>query len=286
MRRVIKLKIAIFLFSGTGNTYFIGKKIQSAFIENNVFCDLFTVEVTHDDNQIINDYDVIGLGYPIYGSDVPLIIKNWVDSLKIQNQKKAFVFCTQMMYSGDGAAYGGRLLEKKGFTIRQQAHFNMPNNITDYKILRAFNKHDLIKLEYKKTQQAYRFVNQILMDKKRRKGSNLFSLILGLIQRIPYQRIEMKWLSSAIKIEDSCILCKKCVDLCPTNNFIVEEGILKTTNRCIACYRCINHCPVNALHCSKKALVKVPYKGPSESFDIKHVMKDDLITNDTNVSKS
>lgn len=275
------MKIAIFIFSGTGNTYFIGKKLQNEFKENGVSCNLFTVEKEHDDDHLIDSYDLIGLGYPIYGSDVPLLIKNWINGLKMHNQKKAFVFCTQMMYSGDGAAYGGRLLEKKGFVIRQQAHFNMPNNITDYKILRPFNKHNLIKIEQKKTKQVNRFAKKILVDKKCKKGSNLFSLGLGLLQRIPYQKMEMKWISNSIKIEDHCILCKKCIDLCPTGNFEIKDGILTTKNLCFACYRCINHCPVNALHSSKNALVKQPYKGPSKGFDIKDVMEDCLTVNET-----
>jgi ferredoxin/flavodoxin len=276
------MKIAIFIFSGTGNTYYIGKKLQDVFKENNTLCDLYTLEKRHDDDRLIDDYDVIGLGYPIYGSDLPLLTKKWIDGLTIHQQKKAFVFCTQMLYSGDGAAYGGRLLEKKGFVIKQQAHFNMPNNITDYKILRPFNRHNLFKIEQRKTKQVTRFVQNIMVDKKCRKGSNLFSLSLGLLQRIPYQKMEMKWISNAIKIEDHCILCKKCIELCPVGNFEIVDNVLKTKNSCFACYRCINHCPVNALHSSKSTLVKHPYKGPTEGFNIKDVMDDCLTTNDVN----
>jgi len=277
--RKIPMKVAIFLFSGTGNTYYIGRKIQDAFHEHHTLCDLFSIENKHDDDTLIDQYDVIGLGYPIYGSDVPILIRNWIDELKMHEGKRAFVFCTQMMYSGDGAAYGGRLLHKKGFIIRQQEHFNMPNNITDYKILRPFNKHNLERIEEKKTKQVKKYVHQIMVDQRRRKGSNPLSLCLGLLQRIPYQKLEMKWISNSIKIEDHCILCKTCIDLCPTDNFEIKDGILMTKNQCIACYRCINHCPVNALHSSKNALVKHPYHGPEKQSNIKDVMKDYLTEN-------
>ena len=76
------------------------------------------------------------------------------------------------------------------------------------------------------------------------------------------------------KFEENCILCKKCIDLCPTGNFEIKDNMLVTNNSCIACYRCINHCPVNALHSSKKSLVKHPYKGPIKGFNIKDVMED------------
>lgn len=270
------MKVAIFIFSGTGNTHFIARKLQDDFRAHHIFCDLFTVEKKHQDNHIINNYDVIGLGYPIYGSDVPILINHWINGLETHHQKRAFVFCTQMMYSGDGAAYGGRLLKKKGFMVRQQAHFNMPNNITDYQILRPFNKHNLIKIEQRKSKQTKRFVQKIILDKPCKKGSNPISLCLGLLQRIPYQKMEMEWISHAIKIEESCILCGQCIDICPTDNFRITDGKLMTNHTCIACYRCINHCPVNALHASKNSRVKNPYKGPVERFDIKDVMKDYL----------
>ena len=270
------MKVAIFLFSGTGNTYYIGRKIQDLIIEKGNDCDLLTVEKKHEDDTLIDAYDIIGLGYPIYGSDIPIPIRNWINKLQLHTSKRAFVFCTQMMYSGDGAAYGGRLLEEKGFIIRQQEHFNMPNNITDYKILRPFNHHNLERIQLRTTRQINRFVKNILLDQKHRKGSNPFSLGLGLLQRIPYQKMEMKWISDAIKIEDQCILCKKCIELCPTHNFEIREGILVTNNHCVLCYRCINHCPVNALHSSKKGLVKHPYKGPSKTFKIKDVMEDHI----------
>ena len=268
------MKIAIFLFSGTGNTYFIAKKIQDSLTKNGHHCSLFTVEKKHNDDQLIDEYDVIGLGYPIYGSDVPIIVRNWISGLKMHHSKRAFIFCTQMMYSGDGAAYGGRILEKKGFIIRQQAHCNMPNNITDYKILRPFNRHNLERIEHKKNIQVNRFVRRIITDKISKKGSNIMSLCLGLLQRVPYQKMEMKWISDAIKIEDNCILCKKCIELCPTDNFDIVNGVLVTKNSCILCYRCINHCPVNALHSSKNARVKKPYHGPEKKFNIKDVMED------------
>ncbi len=269
------LKVAIFQFSGTGNTYYISQLIQEEMREKRIICDLYAIESLSESNHLINHYDVIGVGYPIYGSSIPKIVRDWMDHLRFRTDKRGFVFCTQMMYSGDGAAYGARILRKKGYKIFQQEHFNMPNNITDYKILQTNHEIQYEKIFAKNINKIKRFVKNILLERTRYKGSNPISLSLGLIQRVPYRLLEKKLMNHAILLEPNCIMCKKCVELCPTKNFVVIDEMLKVKNKCILCYRCINHCPVQALHISKKTLVRKPYHGPTKEFRIKDVMIND-----------
>ncbi|MCF7924655.1 MAG: EFR1 family ferrodoxin [Candidatus Izimaplasma sp.] len=266
------MKILIMQFSGTGNTYTIAKIIQDGLIKEGHYVDLYPIEKIADCNELIKEYDLVGIGYPIYGSDIPQIIYNIINKLQPENSKKGFIFCTQLMFSGDGAAYVAKKLVKKGFIIRQLAHFNMPNNITDSLGFIA-NKTNYDKLLKRKQKQVDKFVKAINKDKRKMKGKNIFSNILGLIQRIPFQKFEKSFYEHAIKIEDTCILCKKCIDLCPVDNFSIKDNKLIENDKCILCYRCINHCPTKSLHISKKKLVKKPYKGPVKNFDIDDVKK-------------
>ena len=244
------MKILIMQFSGTGNTYLISKMIQDNLINKNHIVDLYPIEKITDVNSLKKAYDMIGIGYPIYGSDTPKIVNDLIEELSSKDCNKAFIYCTQLMYSGDGAAYVAKKLKIKGFIIRQLAHFNMPNNITDF--LRFFsNKHNYKRLNKRKQRQVKRFVKKIDENKKSLKGMNFISNLLGLVQRIPFQKYEKSIYDHSIKIENSCILCKKCIDLCPVDNFKVEDNKLVENNRCILCYRCINHCPTNSLHISK-----------------------------------
>lgn len=64
-------------------------------------------------NQVILKSDICGFGYPIYGSDLPEIVKNFISGLETVKNKKAFMFCTQWLWSGDGAAEGRRYLRMK-----------------------------------------------------------------------------------------------------------------------------------------------------------------------------
>jgi len=269
------LKVAIFQFSGTGNTYYISQHIQEEMREKRIICDLYAIESIRESDHLVDHYDVIGLGYPVYGSSVPRIVRKWIDSLRHRTDKRGFVFCTQMMYSGDGAAYAARLLRKKGYRIIQQEHFNMPNNITDYKIFRTKKVINYEKIETKNIHKVNKFVKNILLERKFLKGSNPFSLVLGLMQRVPYIFLENHMMNHAIKLEPNCMLCGKCVELCPTKNFVIKDEKLKVRNRCILCYRCINHCPVQALHIHRNTLVERPYHGPTMQFKIKDVMVHD-----------
>jgi ferredoxin len=243
--------------------------------EKRVICDLYAIESLKESDHYINHYDVIGLGYPIYGSLIPKNVYKWIDRLRFRSDKRGFVFCTQMMYSGDGAAYGARLLRKKGYHILQQEHFNMPNNITDFKIFKSNKEINYERIEQRNTKKVKRFVKNILLEKRFLKGSNPFSLCLGLLQRVPYTFMQKRRMNHAILLEPNCIKCGKCVELCPTKNFVLKDNILKVRNRCILCYRCINHCPVLALHISKNTLVDKPYHGPTMQFKIKDVMTND-----------
>lgn len=266
------MRIGIFQFSGTGNTYFVAATLQRELQKRGHSVDLWPIETIDDPDPTIESYDRIGIGYPIYGSDAPIIVRAFIDRIEGRNMR-AFVFCTQWLFSGDGAAYVAKKLEKKGFECRQLAHFGMPNNITDFLSFLPV-KTNLVRLKRRKERQIRRFAKAIDHNRRRRKGMNPIAHLLGIMQRNPYRKYEDSFLDHLIKIDDTCILCGKCADLCPVDNFEISDGRLMEKNTCIACYRCINHCPVNALHASAKKRVRTPYAGPVSIDDVRKAVMD------------
>jgi len=275
-------KVALFVFSGTGNTYYVAKKIQDAFSDSFV-CSVYSMEKHMlDASKIIEDADLVGIGYPIYGSSLPEIVFEFINRLDT-HQKRAFTFCTQMMFSGDGAAYGGRILGKKGFEVLWQEHFNMPNNLTDVGFLHLFDPGSDEKIQKRIEKKANRLVKRIESMKPRKMGSNPFSLFLGLLQRLPYDGFKHSKRPPRIRIhQKACIACGTCVDLCPSGNLFFKEGILCDEDKCILCYRCVNHCPTGALTVFSKKPLKKPYLGPYKGFDIRTVKEDHLRSEKTN----
>jgi len=270
------LKIAIFFFSGTGNTYFVAKQLCDQF-RISERCDLYSIEKhLQDGEDIISKYDLIGLAYPIYGSSVPYIVSDFIDHLE-EHSLPAFVICTQMMFSGDGAAYGGRLLEKKGFHSLWQEHFDMPNNISDLRFLTSHRLPHYERIQSRVEKKSIRFARRVLSGKPKKKGSNVLSLLLGLMQRGPFEAIDKSVYQQSLRInENKCNLCQKCVLICPVQNLEKADNKILIHDHCTLCYRCVNQCPEKAIYMINKLGVKHPYHGPEEHFNIGNVMKDDL----------
>ena len=175
------MKIAILYFSGTGNTYYVAKEFEDQFQQLGFQCDLFRLEDGNLTSETISTYDLIGFGAPVYGSSFPHIVKTKIKSL--QGHQSCFTFVTQMMFSGDGAAYLGRLIQKQGFQSRYQIHINMPNNITDISWLTR--KHPPYEVIAKRVHRKVAFlIHRIQTNRPYRLGSNPFSLMLGLLQQI------------------------------------------------------------------------------------------------------
>ncbi|MDD4184913.1 MAG: EFR1 family ferrodoxin [Candidatus Izemoplasmatales bacterium] len=266
------MKIVILQFSGTGNTFALARILQDILIGYGHETDLFPIESVSDPASLLLKYDLFGLAYPIYGSDLPKIVRKLIDSLDTNTNQRGFVFCSQYLFSGDGAAYAARLLINKGYVIRQLAHFNMPNNIAD--IMRFLPIGEAKpKLMKRKEKEVKRFASKIHFDKLCLKGMNVFSQFMGLSQRAPFQKFGDVMFDHAIKVDSCCTLCGRCIEICPVGNLSIDEGKIKEHNRCLLCYRCINHCPEGALHIHKSKSVRFQYKGPYAGFVIDDVKK-------------
>jgi len=48
---------------------------------------------------------------------------------------------------------------------------------------------------------------------------------------------------------DKCVTCKRCLEVCPHQVFVYEEGIhMAHKDRCIECGACKMNCPTGAIH--------------------------------------
>ena len=83
-------------FSGTGNTEYIAKLFSH---QMDVEC--ISIEADMDFTSILKAHDTIAFCYPIYGSRVPRIMREFVAKhMSDITGKKLIIFVTQFLFSG------------------------------------------------------------------------------------------------------------------------------------------------------------------------------------------
>lgn len=269
-----KLKVAIFWFSGTGNTAWVANNICNVFELRGYDCQNYNIERLDlaKNGPIIKEADICGFGYPIYGSDLPVPMKDFILKLNNNEGKKSFVFCTQWLWSGDGAAEGRRYLQTKGFFCLWGEHFLMPNNvcITQSNILPFTNDPAKISRYLKRNQQkCYRFASIIMNGEKFFRGSNYLAYLSGYyLQRMFFKKNFYRFQNDIGFSDDRCTKCAKCVKMCPVNNLKkdIKTGRMLTSGNCILCLRCYNFCSESAITYRGKPFNLnrgSPYRGPT-----------------------
>ncbi|MDR2166638.1 MAG: EFR1 family ferrodoxin [Clostridiales bacterium] len=246
-------------FSGTGNSKYIARLFSRA-----VGARCTSIEADSDFEWAMNRYDTMAFCYPVYGSRVPRIMREFVaehmDKLK---GKKIIIFATQMMFSGDGARAFADLFKPGWVEIIYAEHFNMPNNICNTPMLRPPGRRKVLEYRRKAKVKMKRVCSDISRGIVRKRGFSQVAKRLGGIQGNAWPKIEER-AKSDVRIHDDCIACNLCVKICPMKNLVNEDGVIKQLNNCTVCYRCVNRCPKQAITVFFHIRPKWQYKGMRE----------------------
>jgi len=255
--------MVMFYFSGTGNSRFIAGSFAASaelFCKNmNSRC--CSIEENVDFIQLIASEEIIGFCYPVYGSRVPRIMREFsLKHIECFKNKKVIIFCTQLIFSGDGARAFTDIFPRNYFDVIYAEHFLMPNNVCNLFFLPlASNKKVrkyIVKAEQKMETVCKNITNGIVI----KKGFNVISRVLGLMQGVFIPLIEKSSLDSVV-IHNNCTQCKLCVSICPMKNLVFHNNRIMQKSNCTICYRCINKCPQKAISLFFKGRVKTQYKG-------------------------
>lgn len=231
-------------FSGTGNTKFC--------VEHLIAClepeaKAYSIEDESVSEQIKREQEII-LGYPIYFSNLPKIVKDFIiENKELWKDKKIYLVATMGLFSGDGAGVAARVLKKYGAKITGGLHLTMPDCICDEKVLKKplEKNRAMINKSKAKIEAA---ANRYKEGKPTKEGLNFLYHMAGLFGQRLYFYNKTKNYTDKLKInKEKCIGCGKCAGLCPMKNITIEEKKAISHKSCTMCYRCANNCPVQAI---------------------------------------
>lgn len=280
------MKAVIFYFSGTGNTWWVANKIEEKLNEKGISIKKYSIEneeIAKPDvhNELIKNADIVGFGYPIYGSDIPTNFMTFIDNLQKVTKKPAFVFTTMLLFSGDGAVVAKRRLRGRGFKVKQAINIRMPNNVKlPYPIFRSLairNGEENNNVKQKAVVKITKLVDRIVIGKNWVQGWDLLNIAGGLMQRVEMRLFDLSVFARNYFVDDeTCTQCMQCVDYCPTKNIKFEDGLFTWENRCTLCLRCYHLCPEDAIQYKKATLNRekyTRYKGPGDGFTVENFKK-------------
>lgn len=249
-------KMLTLYFSGTGNTAYVAKMLSQK-----MGAKCLSIESDADFATEISAHDTIAVCYPIYGSRVPLIMRQFAARhTSALAGKKLVILVTQVAFSGDGARAFTCLFPKGHFDVIYADHFAMPNNVSNFALLFPVSSKKIARYINRAENKANRIHLDISKGIIKRRGFSVFARFLGGIQGKPWPAIE-KRAQKRLKIHENCTTCGLCIAACPMKNLEISSGTLIHKNNCTLCYRCVNLCPHRAISVFLKSKPKWQYKG-------------------------
>ena len=231
-------------FSGTGNT----KHCVETFVGHyGNDCEAVPIEAPEAMDKI-SSHDRVVLGYPVYFSNAPKIMQDFIEANGARfERKQVFIIATMGLWSGDGAGCAARMLKKNGAEIIGGLHLKMPDCIGDEKLLKKTpeeNRQILAQADVKIASA----VQKLKEGNPPKDGLSGLHHVAGLFgQRLWFYGKTRTYKKKPDVDAEKCIGCGLCVKLCPMKNLAVVNNKAVSSDRCTLCYRCFSHCPTQAL---------------------------------------
>lgn len=254
------MKNLIVCFSGTGNTYYVARKIAETLED----CKIEMVNNINVDNFVMPER--LGILFPTHVSVEPKVIKHFIQEILSKSNDKDTL---KYVYSISTAAtnillYGNKRVDKElksvGITLSYATNIKMPSNF------HPSNNNDVNKKIINKADlKIKKVINELTVEKF--KLPTWKPRLLGLFFYLLYNSMS-KHYSEDFKVDNDCTNCSLCYRLCPSNNISMLNNKPSFGNDCLACTACINNCPENAIYRKKEK--NTQYKNPVFDFKMKY----------------
>lgn len=228
----------IFIFSATGNSYHVSRLIseslgiQKVDLAAAVRYKRFLYDAKGED---------VGFVFPVYFLGIPNMVKVLAENLEVRNPGKVFCVVTCGGHSGKA---GEMLQECLGKRLKIDSYFDviMPDNAVFYEDVPSKEEQDRINAEAD-------VVIQGIIEKLKAGETGDFRKHAGQEESEElYAQYEDARVTEPFTINDRCIECRICEDVCPEQIIkIYHRKPVWDEEKCSMCMSCLNLCPKKAI---------------------------------------
>lgn len=231
-------------FSGTGNSRFALHRLLESLGQPYTLHSIEEAEAS----QALAGHSHILLAYPVYYSSIPLILRDFIKrNAPAFAGKYVFLLATMGLWCGDGTGYVARILQKLDAHILGGLQLKMPDCIADIPLLKRHFEKNKALLEDAK-QKISGAAEDVKAGHYPQEGLSFAAHMAGLFgQRLYFGHHGLRYHQYPKIDRQKCILCQKCVKVCPMQNLGEKDKAIVGNNKCTLCYRCANLCPTQAI---------------------------------------
>lgn len=243
------MKVLLLYFSQTGNTKKITDQIAKG-ITKKAQCDIQPLKGY--DTSKLTDYDLVGLGFPVFFYHEPFNVRDFIEELPPLNNQHWFIYVTHANAIGEALPIVSKSLKTKGATVIGYHDCYADATVPFYpKPLYIDGHPDEIELE-----EVRQFGEYIVEFSSKVTGpdSDLIPEPLPVSSEYWKQQSEKltkDYLEKAFpKLsinKERCTKCGTCMERCPVDGIDVYAIPPRIQTLCSYCWHCVNVCPVLAI---------------------------------------
>lgn len=249
------MKVITFYFSGTGNTRWTAKQFNRLLIERGNISEIIAIESIADISEIatiIDECDYVGFAHPIYGANIPKIMRvfiiHLIDELVARkiHMPKVFFINTFGYVNGFGVYRAKKIFRDTDTAMAGYINIKIFNNVATSKSSKNITQTRIDGKKRYSLEKLNKFIMNMEKGDRYINGIGPHLLVGGIIRRLLKKGIENNYDSFVVN-NDICTSCMICVKNCPTKSIEHKnnEFIFKST--CTCCMRCYNICPSKAI---------------------------------------
>lgn len=254
------MKTIIIYFSQTGQTQQVSEKIRKGIEAAGGQCNI--VPFSQVNIKELPNYDLIGLGTPVFYYQPPFHITDFIDRLPNQKARAWFIFCTHGSVMGMTLKILGEHLAKKGAKVIGSHHTYADGTLPFYPHPTLTTGHP----DDQDLSEAKCFGEKIIsiFGKISEGDDSAIEEIPAIIDVYAIEEAKKINKDSLSKIMpklsinmDSCSRCGDCEEGCPVAGIDIWTEPPRIQDPCIYCWNCAKICPNCAIEADWTGLVKM-----------------------------
>jgi len=242
------MNTTIYYFTGTGNSLKVAKDLAIQLKDTEL------IQISKNNLEAKTKADKIGIVFPVYFSGLPLMVKDFLEKLKID--KKTYVFAIPTCGRSPGRAIKQiqDILKLKEIELSSAFTVIMPGN---YQIM-----YSPASLEKQKQIFTEEQTNIVAIAESINKGKIVKLNAKGILDAVIYSFFKPYKQDKNFRVDTKCNGCSTCSKVCPADNIKIVDKKPVWQNKCEQCMACMQWCPQQSIQYKKNTINRGRYQNP------------------------